>query len=229
MKLFINDILVRIVGYDKVFQEKKFHSIVESEKQFGIANFEGDLLVRHASNQQIINLLVAIEEHKYPKLHSVIFVVQDKSAVSKMIKRMFRIIKAAGGLVIKDDKFLMIYRLKKWDLPKGKLEDDETVEEGAVREVEEECCVKVKAHQLLGNTYHTYSRSGKRLLKKTSWFVMSCLDDKKMKPQREEDIEDIGWFTAKEVSEKLHNSYGSIIEVFKKYKKLQKKALIQSL
>ncbi|MBY0425729.1 MAG: NUDIX hydrolase [Cytophagales bacterium] len=229
MKLFINDILVRVVGYDKELQNQKFHAVIESEKQLSTAHFEGDMFVKHVTKQQIINLLVAIEEKKYPKLHSVILVVQDKSETSKIIKRYFKIIKAAGGLVIKDDKFLLIYRLKKWDLPKGKLEKNETVEEGAIREVEEECGVKVKANGKLGNTWHTYSRSGKRLLKKTSWYLMTCLDDRKMKPQTEEDIEAIGWFTAEEVEEKLHNSYGSIIEVFRKYKKANRKTLAQSL
>ena len=142
-----------------------------------------------------------------------------------MIKRIFRIIKAAGGVVVKDNKFLLIYRLKKWDLPKGKLEKDETVEEGAIREVEEECSVKVKAHQKIGDTWHTYSRSDKRLLKKTTWYLMSCTDDSQIKPQLEEDIEAIGWFTAEEVAEKLHNSYGTIKEVFRKYNKLQKRVI----
>ncbi len=225
MKLFINDILVHVVGYDKVFHEKKFHTIIESEKQLISASFEGDVLIRHATKQQIVNILVAIDDKKYPKLRSVIFVVQVKSEISKMIKRIFRIIKAAGGLVVKDNKFLLIYRLKKWDLPKGKLEKNETVVEGAVREVEEECSVKVIAHNKIGNTWHTYSRSDKRLLKKTTWYLMSCTDDSQMKPQTEEDIEEIGWFTAEEVAEKLHNSYGTIKEVFKKYNKLQKRVM----
>ena len=54
---------------------------------------------------------------------------------------------------------------------------------------------------------------------------MSCADDSQMKPQTEEDIEEIGWFTAEEVAEKLHNSYGTIKEVFKKYNKLQKRVM----
>jgi ADP-ribose pyrophosphatase YjhB (NUDIX family) len=43
--------------------------------------------------------------------------------------------------VRKKDKFLMIYRMKKWDLPKGKKEKKEKYKDTAVREVSEECNV----------------------------------------------------------------------------------------
>ena len=52
----------------------------------------------------------------------------------------FIMVEASGGLVFnKDGDILMIFRNGKWDLPKGKLEIGESVEECAIREVEEEC------------------------------------------------------------------------------------------
>ena len=46
---------------------------------------------------------------------------------------------AAGGLVTNENnELLMIFRRGKWDLPKGKLDKGETIEECAIREVEEE-------------------------------------------------------------------------------------------
>lgn len=54
-----------------------------------------------------------------------------------------KFILAAGGLVKNtEDQWLLIFRLGKWDLPKGKLENGETPEAAALREVEEECGIK---------------------------------------------------------------------------------------
>ena len=50
------------------------------------------------------------------------------------------LIEAAGGLVYNiENQLLMIFRNNKWDLPKGKLEVGENIQECAIREVEEEC------------------------------------------------------------------------------------------
>ena len=53
-------------------------------------------------------------------------------------KAEFELILAAGGLVKKRQDYLFIYRNGKWDLPKGKLENNEDLAECALREVEEE-------------------------------------------------------------------------------------------
>ena len=57
----------------------------------------------------------------------------------KSIENISRDLITAGGLVInKDSKVLFIYRKNKWDLPKGKLDEGENLEEAAIREVVEE-------------------------------------------------------------------------------------------
>ena len=111
----------------------------------------------------------------------------------------------------------MIYRLNKWDLPKGKLKKKESPVEGAKREVEEECNIRVLSQEKICATWHSYIRKGKRILKKTDWYLMNCTDDSEMGPQMEELIEDVRWFERKDVKKALKGSYRSIEEVFNIY------------
>lgn len=128
----------------------------------------------------------------------------------------FKLIEAGGGLVLNDKgQFLMMYRKKKWDLPKGKIEKDEKIKEGAVREVEEETGVKIlSVEKKLGTTYHTYKLKDNWVLKKTAWYLMHGDGSSKLKAQKEEDIELVEWLEKKAVKEKLKNSYVSIQDVF---------------
>ena len=54
--------------------------------------------------------------------------------------------------------------MKKWDLPKGKLDKGETIKECATREVEEETKVKVECKEKIISTWHTYTRNKKFIL-----------------------------------------------------------------
>jgi ADP-ribose pyrophosphatase YjhB (NUDIX family) len=139
-----------------------------------------------------------------------------KDAVNH-IKEEYTFIKAAGGIVENNGNILMIYRLKKWDLPKGKKDNNEKIKVTAVREVEEECNIKVKLLDKVCNTYHTYKRNGKNILKKTNWYRMQCLDYSNLKPQLQEQIEEVRWMTAGEIKAALYNTYPSIRHVFRKY------------
>lgn len=126
-----------------------------------------------------------------------------------------KIIEAAGGRVKnKKGELLMIFRNDKWDLPKGKLEKGETPEVAAVREVEEECGIgKLKILKTLSPTFHTYKHHNKIVLKKTYWYEMSCDDDRKLKPQKEEGITDVKWMKEEQVEMALENTFHSIVDV----------------
>lgn len=132
----------------------------------------------------------------------------------------FKIIVAGGGLVLNDQgQFLMMYRKKKWDIPKGKIEKGEDVKTGAIREVEEETGVKIKVvEKKLGITYHTYKLKDKWVLKETHWFLMHAKKNSNLVPQTDEGIEKVVWSTKKETKTLLKNSYASIKDVFEFYK-----------
>ena len=70
---------------------------------------------------------------------------------------------AAGGLVTNPQgQILWIFRRGFWDLPKGKVEKMESIEEAALREVEEECGIKqLVLDKLIDKTYHIYKIKGK--------------------------------------------------------------------
>lgn len=139
----------------------------------------------------------------------------------------YKINPAGGGLVFNPDKdLLMIYRLKKWDLPKGHQEKEETIEETALREVEEECGItglqlgKAVNQELAQNniTYHTYiSKKGKRILKQTFWYEMFYEQDENLIPQTEEDIEKVEWIPKKKLENVFQNSYPSVIDIIHCY------------
>ena len=115
------------------------------------------------------------------------------------------------------DRF--IYRNGKWDLPKGKLEINESIPECAVREVEEECGISLLTiTKELPATYHTYRQSGKNLLKITYWFLMDCKDESNLTPQTEEGIELVEWKNQKEVQLALENTYPNIKLVLRNIK-----------
>ena len=116
----------------------------------------------------------------------------------------------------------MIYRLKKWDLPKGKLDKGENHRLAAKREVEEECNVKVEVQEKICTTWHTYTMKRRQILKKTVWYTMDIVKHDKMKPQIEEDIEEVRWMSPKEVYHALQHSYKSISFVFDAYYKKEK-------
>ena len=218
MKLFVNDTPVEIVDAHSLIEPHHFEKVVDARQEALVnAKLKDDVLVTHADDAYIKQCLDAFSKKKVKKLDSVTFLVKDRRATVDAIKQQYKIIAAAGGVVRKHDKVLMIYRLGKWDLPKGKLEGKEKPLVGGVREVEEECNVRVIAHQKICHTWHTYSRNKKKILKKTYWFAMDCTDDSAMRGQEEEGITDVRWMTREEARQALYNSYFSIRYVLRQY------------
>lgn len=218
MKIYINDNPFRIIPSKKAIILKNYDTIlVEAKNKIDFNSFSGDVLIQHASVQIIDQYLQLLKSNNNKKIESITFQVDNFKDAVKHIKKEYTFIEAAGGVVEKKANVLMIYRLKKWDLPKGKKDNKEKIKETAVREVEEECNIKVKLLEKVCNTYHTYKRNGKNILKKTSWYRMKCLDDSKLKPEAKEQIEEVRWMAPEEIKGALYNSYPSIRQVFRKY------------
>ncbi|HMQ01300.1 MAG TPA: NUDIX domain-containing protein [Cyclobacteriaceae bacterium] len=221
MNLFVNDIPIRILKPHEDANASHFNFIVDA----ATSTVTPADLIHHVYvsnvNLEIFDVLLSLIDSKLPlALLSITLQVDDYEGVKNYLTNKYKVIKAAGGLVRKKSKFLMIYRLKKWDLPKGKKENKETIEEAAVREIEEECNIKVKLGPRICTTWHTYTMNKRAMLKKTRWYLMDLLDDSKMRPEITEDIEDLRWMNQKEVYHALEHSYKSIRYVFERYYKM---------
>ncbi len=122
---------------------------------------------------------------------------EDYKALKTGFKGLFKIIKAAGG-VVKNSKneILFIFRRGSWDLPKGKIEKDEKKKIAAIREIQEETGLQqVVLGDAICKTYHVYTFNEKRVLKKTYWYNMTTISDETLVPQAEEDIEQAVWMS----------------------------------
>ena len=147
--------------------------------------------------------------------NDVVLVVENQDVFFDILCKRFRLIEAAGGYVLNGlGQLLMIFRKGFWDLPKGKLELDETIKDAAIREVEEECGVKElnieSAHFI---THHLYKDKKGTVIKRSYWFLMQTLHNGPLIPQTEEDIESALWVETPIENERLKAAYSSIREV----------------
>lgn len=223
MNLFVNDIPVMILKPGRKPEAGNFnHAIDAAAEEVTKAKLINHVWVSNASLADM-DLILDLINSKVPiHLISLYVTVKDYDSIKSYLRKKYKVVKASGGLIRKKEKFLMIYRMKKWDLPKGKKESNEKYKETAVREVMEECGVQVKLGAKICTTWHTYTMNKNNMLKKTRWYIMELVDDSKMKPAAEEDIEELRWMTEKEVYHALENSYKSIRFVFEEYYNRQK-------
>lgn len=135
----------------------------------------------------------------------------EKKLLSQFLKKLPNVI-AGGGKVFNDKgEILFIYRNNKWDLPKGKTESKESIEETAIREVEEETGVSgLTITNTLPVTYHIFKRNRRYRIKITHWFEMKTTYDGKLFPQENEGITKVKWLNKKKVKKVMENSYANI-------------------
>ena len=106
-------------------------------------------------------------------------------------------IRAAGGLVVGDDgRVAIVHRPHHgdWSLPKGKLDEGESWEGAALREVEEECGLRcVLADELAP---HDYEVGG--VPKRVRWWRMTVGEDLGFVPSGE--VDELRWVTPEEAA-----------------------------
>tara|TARA_B100001093_G_scaffold520485_1_gene616595 strand:- start:34192 stop:34668 length:477 start_codon:yes stop_codon:yes gene_type:complete len=135
----------------------------------------------------------------------------------KNFKKKYNCVYASGGVVFNSkNEVLLIFRNGVWDLPKGKIELNESYEDAALREVTEETGVKnLDLKNFIITTYHTYSQNSIDYLKITNWFAMYTKSNMKLVPQLQEGITKAEWVNYNDISDKMVNAYGNIKDVLR--------------
>jgi ADP-ribose pyrophosphatase YjhB (NUDIX family) len=146
-------------------------------------------------------------------------IIEDVSADALLgqLQAMYSPIDAAGGLVYNEQEaILMIYRRGKWDLPKGKKDTGETIEDCALREVSEETGLeRLTLGEKICDTYHIYNQGNEQMLKRTAWYKMKGTSADKLRPQKEENIMEARWVDEKDMAPFAAKSYEAIRQVLK--------------
>jgi 8-oxo-dGTP pyrophosphatase MutT (NUDIX family) len=214
MVLFINDRPVHLIKNFSSKQKNYGTVILDFSKQNNIKEWRKKVLYPNATNENIVEFFKSIKTIKKFGFKSLTFVVEDIESAKQAIFDQYELLDAAGGVVLNENKHvLMIYRLGVWDLPKGKAENGETIQETAQREVEEECSIEVSLRKEFYISYHTYLHKNRRVLKRTYWYNMDLVSDANMAPQKEENIEKIKWMNRKQMHKAMLLTYSSIQNV----------------
>ena len=142
----------------------------------------------------------------------------EENMIWKNIKDFFCFRRAAGGFVIKGNALLSIYRYEHWDFPKGHIEEGETDEEAAMREVTEETGIdNLFVFRDLGYSYHIYLHKNNFILKETHWYKMRTTSTATPIPQTEESILQAEWIPLKNMDKVIDNTYLGIKNVINRF------------
>jgi 8-oxo-dGTP pyrophosphatase MutT (NUDIX family) len=225
MVIFIDDRPIRIVKKKELGElpsKEDFDLVLDARlSPLKVENFSGHTCIINASTEQVEKILMNLHAKSGIHFHALYLIVDDRKLYKQKIVKLYSLVEAAGGVVVNQhQEVLWMFRLGKWDLPKGKLEKNEKFETAAVREVEEECNVKAALGTKICTTYHTYTHKNKLVLKKTRWYAMNTNFSGTLIPQTEEGIEKVEWMNEKKQIQALTNSYSSIRFVIEKFKKL---------
>lgn len=168
----------------------------------------------YKSRHELAALIKKFSESEYPELY---ICGESLNELYQNFKSCFKYIEAAGGLVKNSmDKILVINRFDRWDLPKGKVEQGETYQEAAVREVSEECGIpKPFIVRQLPSTFHTYENDGKQYLKRIYWFEMIYKGSDELNPLKKEGITEARWVNRYEIDKVMKNTFASLLDIWK--------------
>ena len=125
---------------------------------------------------------------------------------------------SAGGVVVRghgDTLCIAVMRSQygTWVFPKGGIESGEEPEQAATREIAEEIGIRdAKMIVPLGSTEHEYEQGGTAYHKRVDWFLFRAPAEATLRPDRNENSLECGWFSPQQALTVLsHDSQKSIL------------------
>jgi 8-oxo-dGTP diphosphatase len=109
------------------------------------------------------------------------------------------IVRAAGGIVRRDGEVLLVHRPKydDWTFPKGKVDEGESDEDAALREVEEETGLRCSIGAELASSSYTDSRGRPKVVR--YWLMRP--EGGRFEPTSE--VDEIAWLTLRTAERRL--------------------------
>lgn len=165
------------------------------------------------NEESVLKAVKSLRKNKLPKAY--LYHPNLEEILNKFSETIPKTVAAGGVVTNRDGKVLFIYRNNKWDLPKGVQKKKESLEDCAVREVEEETGVKgLKIENFLRTTYHVFKRGGKLRLKEVHWYAMRTKYTGRLKGEKKEGIEKVKWKGPRKIRKALDKSYVNIKILF---------------
>ena len=195
----------------KIFQENK--TLIFPKIEDNLIKF--DAMLQESERYESEVLCDFLQEWLADKDQTDTFIHEvGENPVTVALKETFRMAPAAGGVVVKNGKFVSIIRKGIPDLPKGHIEQGEKPEQAALREVEEETGIgKLHIVKELPSTWHCYYEHEAWSLKRTYWYLLESEEAIQPKPQTEEGITEIKLIGNEEIEDFLKNTFRSISEI----------------
>lgn len=135
---------------------------------------------------------------------------------------------SCGGVVIFRGKILVLYKnmhnkYEGFVLPKGTVEEGETHEETALREVKEEASVDAKIIKYVGTSKYSFSVYNDEIKKEVHWYLMTS-NSYDSKPQREEYFMDSGYYKYHEAYHllKFQNERNILEKAYAEYQRMRR-------
>lgn len=159
----------------------------------------------------------AMRQLDRPGITGVLIEDASPDILLSQLDAMFRLIDAAGGVTHNEkEELLMIFRRGKWDLPKGKLDEGEKIDDCALREVAEETGLQhLVLEDKICDTYHIYVQNSEEFLKRTAWYKMRGTSADQLKPQKEENILEAVWVSQNGLAPYVAKTYEAIRDVLR--------------
>ena len=136
---------------------------------------------------------------------------------------------SCGGVVFFEGKILILYknlnnRYKGWVLPKGTVEEGETFEETALREVKEETGVEAKLIMFIDSSFYSFFVKEGIVNKEVKWYLMIA-DTPYSIPQKEEYFIESKYLSYEEVLRllKFDNEKNIVKKAYSEYRNMLEK------